>query len=250
MRFSGKTLLVTGGGSGIGAATARRFAAEGGAVAIVDRHTDNAKSVAGTLPKAMAFGLDVTDEEAVRNAVQGTRRQFGSIDCVLNAAGYIVTHPLEEFPVREWTDLLMTHISGTMLVCKHVLPVMREQGAGSIVNISSTSALMASNMNGPYAAAKGAIIAFTRQCALEAGPSIRINAIAPGRVITPFTIPIYTKAAGGNMEEGLKRAGQGNILKRMARPEEIAGPACFLFSDDASFITGITLIADGGQTAI
>ena len=250
MRFSGKTLLVTGGGSGIGAATARRFASEGGTVAVVDRHLDNARTVAASLPRAIAIGLDVADEEAVRNAVQTTRKEFGSIDCVLNAAGYIVTHPLEEFPVKEWADLLTTHVGGTMMICKHVLPVMREKGAGSIVNISSTSALMASNMNGPYAAAKGAIISFTRQCALEAGPSIRINAIAPGRVITPFTIPIYTKAAGGNMEEGLKRAGQGNILKRMAKPEEIAGPACFLFSDDASFITGITLIADGGQTAI
>lgn len=89
-----------------------------------------------------------------------------------------------------------------MMVCKHVLPVMRKKGAGSIVNISSTSALMASNHNGPYAAAKGAIISFTRQCALEAGPNVRINAIAPGRVITPFTIPIYTKAAGGIWKRG------------------------------------------------
>lgn len=250
MRFSGKTLLVTGGGSGIGAAIARRFASEGGKVAIVDRHEENAKAVAATLPSSIAIALDVSDEARVQAAVATTRATFGGIHCLVNAAGYIVTHPIESFPVDDWNALLLTHVGGTMMFCKHVIPVMREQGGGSIVNFSSTSALMASNHNGPYAAAKSAIIGFTRQVSLEAGPIIRVNAIAPGRIKTPFTIPIYTKAAGGNMEEGLRRAGQGNILKRMAEPEEIAAPVCFLLSDEASFITGTTLVADGGQTAI
>jgi NAD(P)-dependent dehydrogenase (short-subunit alcohol dehydrogenase family) len=249
MSFDGKVLLTTGGGSGIAAATGRQFAAEGGRVAIVDLDAGRAKEVAGGIDGAIGLGADVADETSVRAAVDATREEFGQIDCVLNAAGHAQFGPLEEWSLDDWNRMMAVHAGGTFLVCRHVLPIMHGGTGGSIVNIASTAAITANNNNTPYGAAKGAIVSFSRQLAREAAPDIRVNSVAPGRVRTGMTEPLFA-GRGDSSEEGAKQFGMANLQQRVADPEELAAPICFLLSDAASFITGTLLVVDGGETAI
>jgi NAD(P)-dependent dehydrogenase (short-subunit alcohol dehydrogenase family) len=249
MRFENRVLLATGGASGLAAATARRFTDEGGKVAVVDRDAARAEEVADKLDDAIAIGLDVSDETAVAAAVAKVQQHFGAIDAVFNAAGHAEFGPLSEWPFERWQKMLTVHAGGTFLVCREVLPGMLERGRGSIVNVASVAALVGQSGNAPYGAAKGAILSFTKQLAKEAAPAVRANVIAPGRTRTGMTEPIMVERAG-SVEKGAELFGQGNLQKRVAEPEEIAAPVCFLLSDDASFITGALLIADGGETAI
>lgn len=239
-RFRGKVLLATGGGSGLAAATSRRFAAEGGRVAVVDLDGDRAEAVASELDGSVGIACDVADESSVRAAVGEVRERLGRIDCVLNAAGYVQFAPVEELSLEDWNRMLAVHLTGTFLVCKTTLPHLRAAGGGSIVNVASVTALVARASLAAYSAAKGGIIAFSRQFALEAGADdVRVNVVAPGSVRTPMTQSVY-------LEGGLPQS----ILARLAEPEEIASTACFLFSDEASFFTGSVLVADGGATAV
>jgi NAD(P)-dependent dehydrogenase (short-subunit alcohol dehydrogenase family) len=249
MRFEGKTLLVTGGGSGIAAAVSRRFAAEGGRVAVVDIDGDRANAVADELDGSIGVEADVADEQSVRDAVQAAQERFGRIDCVYNAAGHFDAGPIDEWSLERWNRVMSVHAGGTFLVCKHVVPLMREQGSGSIVNTASTAAYIAQPNIAAYGAAKGAILSFSRQLALEVGPTIRVNVVAPGSVRTALTAPLYRARGGGNAERGEELSAQSTILKRVATPEEIAAPVCFLLADEASIITGTAIVADGGQIA-
>ena len=249
MRFENKILLATGGGSGLAAATATRFTEEGGRVAVVDRDAERAEAVADKLDGAIAFGCDVADEDSVTAVVRKVEQHFGGIDGVFNAAGHAEFGPLSEWSLERWTRMLTVHAGGTFLICREVLPGMMARGSGSIVNVASVAALVGQSGNAPYGAAKGAILSFTKQLAKEAAPAVRANVIAPGRTRTGMTEPIMVERAG-SIEKGSEMFGQGNLQKRVAGPEEIAAPVCFLLSDDASFITGALLIADGGETAI
>jgi NAD(P)-dependent dehydrogenase (short-subunit alcohol dehydrogenase family) len=249
MRFDGRVLLATGGASGLAAAVARQFTAEGGRVAVVDRDAEKAKAVAAELDGAIAFGADVADEVAVARTVQQAAAELGRIDCVFNAAGHAEFGPLDEWSFERWNRMLTVHAGGTFLVCKHVVPVMRERGSGAIVNVASVAALVAQSGNAPYGAAKGAILSFSRQLAREVAPEIRVNTIVPGRTRTGMTEPLMI-ARAGSVEKGAQMFGQGNLQKRVAEPEELAAPVCFLLSDEASFITGTELIVDGGETAV
>jgi len=248
MRFDGKVLLVTGGASGLGAAVGRRFAADGGRVAVVDRDEEKAQKVAGELDGAIALGVDVAAEDAVGRCVDAVAQHFGSIDCLFNAAGHAEFGPIEEWSLERWQRMMTVHVGGTFLFCRQVLPVMRKRGSGAIVNVASVAALKAQSGNAPYGAAKGAILAFSRQLARDVAPEIRVNTVAPGRTRTGMTEPLMI-ARAGSVEQGSALFGQGNLQKRVAEPEEIAAPVCFLLSAEASFITGTLLTVDGGETA-
>jgi 3-oxoacyl-[acyl-carrier protein] reductase len=239
-RFAGKVLFATGGGSGIGAATARRFAAEGGRVAVADLDGDRAAEVASSLDGSLAIVCDVADEHSVAAAVGAAHERLGRIDGVLNSAGFVKFTPLEELSLGEWNRLVAVHLTGTFLVCRAALPVLRASGGGSIVNVASIAALLARPHLAAYAAAKGGIIAFSRQLALDAAPDrVRVNVLAPGSIRTPLLAGVYG-------EDEVPHSIQG----RFGEPDEMAAAVCFLLSDEASFFTAATLVADGGATAL
>ena len=250
MRFRDRVLFVTGGGSGIGAATARRFASEGGRVAVVDLDRERAEKVAAELDGCIGLGADVSQEDSVVAALHAAQQELGPVDSVLNAGGHAEFGLIGDFSWESWTKMFAVHPGGTFLVSKHVVPQMRQAGRGSIVNVASVAALVAQGQNSVYGAAKGAILSFSKQLALELGPDIRVNVIAPGRTSSGMTEPIIVQRGGGDVAKGKDAFGQANIQKRTAEPEELAAPICFLLSDDASFITGSLLVVDGGETAI
>ena len=249
-RFAGKVLLTTGGGSGLGAAVAQRFSREGGRVAVIDMDAGRASAIARELEGCIGLAADVASEEGVRDAVAAAHKHFGRIDCVFNAAGHADFGPIEEWTLERWNRMIGVHLGGTFLVCKNVLPIMRAQGGGSIVNTASIAAIVAQPFNAPYGAAKSAIAGFSRQLALEAAPLVRVNAVAPGRIRTNMTEPLWKQRAGGDVKAGAAQAAALNMLKRVGEPDDIAAPVCFLLSDEAAFMTGTMLVPDGGETCI
>ena len=247
-RFGGRVLLATGAASGIAEQVAIRFTAEGGQVAVVDLTQERAEAVADRLTGAIGLGADVAVEDDVRSAVAATVRQLGRIDCVLNAAGYADFDPIESFSYERWQRMLAVHAGGTFLVCKYALPALARHG-GSIVNIASTAAIEAQRNNFAYGAAKGAILAFSRQLALDvAGDGVRVNTVAPGRTRSGITEPLYLERGGGDYDEGARLSARGIMQKRIAEPTEIANLITFLLSDEASFCTAGLFVADGGET--
>lgn len=247
MRFEDRVLFVTGGASGIGRATAERVVSEGGRAAIVDLDLGRAEEAAASLPGCIGLAANVADETQVAAAVATTVAQLGGIDLVLAAAGHAEFGPVAEWDAARFNRMLEVHVGGTFHTCKHTLPVMKAGGRGSIVTIASTAAFTANGNNVPYGAAKAGITGLTRQLSLEALPEVRINCIAPGRTITGMTTPLMI-ARGGDLEEGERVFGAKIPMQRMGTAAELAAAICFFLSDDASFITGQTLLVDGGET--
>jgi NAD(P)-dependent dehydrogenase (short-subunit alcohol dehydrogenase family) len=209
-------------------------------VAALDLDVAGAESVASEREGSIGIACDVTDESSVDSAVHEAHERLGRIDCVLNSAGIVQFAPIEELSLVDWNRMLAVHLTGTFLVCKATLPHLRAAGGGSIVNVASVTALVARANLAAYSAAKGGIIAFSRQLALDAGAdNVRVNVIAPGSVRTPMTQPVYEQ---GSLPH--------SIQMRMAEPEEIAATACFLLSDESSYFTGALLVPDGGATAV
>jgi NAD(P)-dependent dehydrogenase (short-subunit alcohol dehydrogenase family) len=169
---------------------------------------------------------------------------------VYNAAGHVVFGPFESYPLAEWRRTLDVHLTGTFLVCQEAVPVIREHGGGAIVNTASVAALIARRQLAAYSAAKGAIIGFSRQLAVDVGPEIRVNVVAPGSIRTAMTEPVWLERGGGDFEKGTAATARETILGRVGEATEIASTVCFLLSDDASYFTASVLVPDGGMIAV
>jgi NAD(P)-dependent dehydrogenase (short-subunit alcohol dehydrogenase family) len=233
--LDGKVALVTGAASGIGAACAERFAKEGALVVGIDLHGG---------PDVRA--ADVTDEAAIASVVAETVREHGHLDVVLNAAGVAGGGPVHLLDAAEFDRVIRVNLTGTFLVCKHALTQMLEQQSGSIINIASIEGIEGTEGGSSYNASKGAVVLLTKNLAIDYGRAgIRVNCICPGFIETPLLDSV--------MDLGLSQVRDqyrdAHKLGRFGRPEEIAGAAFFLASEDASFVTGHALVVDGGFTA-
>lgn len=250
-RLSGKTAIITGGASGIGAATAQLFVEEGARVLIADTQTERGEALAGRLGDAAAFRrVDVTREDDVREAVADAVKRWDRLDCIYNNAGFggalgsIETTTVEEFDLT--FDVLL---KGVFLGIKHAAPVMRAQGSGSIISTASVAGLKTGESPHLYSVAKAAVIHLTRSVALELGEyGIRVNCICPGIVATPLAAG-SSKASDASLKKLAAALAKSQALGRVGQPEDIARAALWLASDDSEWVTGHAQVVDGGAFA-
>ncbi len=250
-RLAGRTAIVTGGASGIGAATVRLFAEEGARVLIADTQTQRGEELASQLGDAAAFRrVDVTRDDDVRGVVEEAVKRWNRLDCMFNNAGFggalgsIETTTVEEFDIT--FDVLL---KGVFLGIKHAAPVMRAQGGGSIINTASVAGLKTGESPHLYSVAKAAVIHLTRSVALELGEhGIRVNCICPGIVATPLAAgsPKVDDAGLKKFADALAKA---QVLGRVGQPEDIARAALWLASDESAWVTGHAQVVDGGALA-
>jgi meso-butanediol dehydrogenase / (S,S)-butanediol dehydrogenase / diacetyl reductase len=249
-RFEGKTVVLSGGGRGIGEAAGRRFAAEGADVLLVARTASEIEAVAADIVadggRAWARSADVSDPAAVDAAVEAARERWGRIDVLVNCAGIDHDAPFLEFPDEAWSLVLGVNLTGAFLLAKRVARVMANAGGGSVVHISSIDAYGADGNQVAYNASKAGMLGLSRTMAMElARHGIRSNVVSPGYTATPLTRQYVGDAMYEYMTADFDRIPQ----RRMATPEEIAAAILFLASDDAAAITGSELVVDGGTTA-
>jgi NAD(P)-dependent dehydrogenase (short-subunit alcohol dehydrogenase family) len=249
-RLAGKVAFVTGAASGIGAACALRFAQEGAAIAGMDlnKAAGGDWDAAVKLAPASCFETgDVREEERIREVVAAVKERLGRIDVLVNSAGVAgggLVHMLEQ---KDWDFVLDVNLKGTYLVSKHVLPVMLAQASGSIVNIASVEGIEGFLGGSSYNASKGGVVLLTKNMAIDyARAGVRVNVICPGFIDTPMFRSVFSLEATKAMQDEIREAHQ---LGRFGKPSEIANAALFLASEEASFVTGVTLPVDGGYTA-
>jgi 3-oxoacyl-[acyl-carrier protein] reductase len=250
-RLQDRVAIVTGGGHGIGKAYCEALAAEGAAVVVAEIDGDAAERTAATLramgARALEAPTDVADEHSTQGMAERALGAFGHIDVLVNNAAVFATIPISRVPieqisVQEWDRVMAVNLRGVFLACRAVLPAMRRQGYGKIINISSGTALNGSPTRIHYVASKGGVLSFTRSLAREVGPSgIRVNAIAPGSTLSEE-----------DPSEAVLRMRQGAVAERaLARvqvPADLVGAVVFFASSDSDFVTGQTLVVDGGAT--
>lgn len=248
-RLVGRRAIVTGAGAGIGRAIAARFSAEGARVMVADLDGEAAEAVAGELGRpAFARVVDVSSEESVAALIRAAREEWGGLDVLVNNAGIGIAATTPDTDTGDWRRVLEVCLTGTFFGMKHAIPVLREEGGGAIINMSSVAALVGVADRAAYCAAKGGILALTRAAAIDhIAEGIRVNCIAPGTVDTPwidritsgYDDPAQARAA---MEE---RQPHG----RLVTPEEIAAMAAYLASDEAASVVGAAMVVDGGMSA-
>ncbi len=251
-RFVGMGVVVTGGGSGIGKATAERFLAEGAKVAMIDVSEKNAREAVKKLKwkgydPILLIG-DVSNAKDVRRMVKKAQASLGSIDVLFNNAGILVEGTVEEVSERDWDRVMDVNVKGAFLMSKAVVPIMLKQNGGSIINNASCSGLVGDTNAIAYNASKGAVVLMTKCLALDyAKRGIRANCVCPGEIDTPM-FRQEARARRLPVEQYRKELSKNHPIGRLGRPEEIASAVAFLASDESEFITGTALSVDGGYT--
>jgi meso-butanediol dehydrogenase / (S,S)-butanediol dehydrogenase / diacetyl reductase len=237
--------IVTGGGSGIGAAAARLLDADGYCVVIADRDLQAAEQLAAELDHAsLALHVDVAEERDVERLSKAAA-DFGDPTVLVNAAGIGSTQSAVHTPTAVWDDVLAVNARGTFLCCKHVLPGLLARGFGSIVNVASIAGLVGLRNRVAYCASKGAVIALSRALAVDhVADGVRVNAVAPGTIDSPWVHRLVHETG-----ESLDSLAERQLMGRLGRPEEVAEAILYLATDRSSFATGTVLILDGGLTA-
>jgi NAD(P)-dependent dehydrogenase (short-subunit alcohol dehydrogenase family) len=245
--MSGRTAVITGGGSGIGAAIGRRLAADGAAVAVFDLNADAAKETAGVITsaggRAGGFAVDVTDRAGIDAALQQVRDALGRPTILVNSAGLSSSEPFLELTAERWNQLLTINLTGTFNTCQATIPDMLDEGWGRIVNISSSSIHNGvPGMNG-YVAAKTGVVGLTKCLALEFAPrGVTVNTIPPGFIDTPMLRDFEDK---GHVD--ISKSTAATPVGRIGRPEDIAAACAFLVGEDAGYITGQIIGVNGGR---
>jgi NAD(P)-dependent dehydrogenase (short-subunit alcohol dehydrogenase family) len=238
-RFEGKTVIVTGAASGIGAAIAERFASEGASVVIADLKVEAAATQAARLANAIGIGCDVGDEAAVVACADAAVARFGRIDVIVNNAGLMTFKTLDRWTGDDWLKVLRVDLFGAAFFTRELFRRVGPEG-GAIVNISSVHAVETSANAAPYAAAKAGLLSLTRTSAIEGkAKKIRANAILPGAIDTPMLWD------NPNVKSGAEVVDKASV----GQPRDVAAAAVFLASDEAAFITGASLAVDGGRLA-
>lgn len=250
-RFEGKTVIVTGGGGGIGGSTCRRLAKEGARVAVLDLNAETAEKVAAAIRadggQAAAIRCDITDRASVNAAVAATETQLGPINVLINNAGWDVFKPFTKTEPAQWDKLIAINLTGALHMHHAVLPGMVERKAGRIVNIASDAARVGSSGEAVYAACKGGLVAFSKTIAREhARQGITVNVVCPGPTDTALLAGVAEGAP--NPEKLLEAFTRAIPLGRLGQPDDLAGAIAFFASDDASFITGQVVSVSGGLT--
>ncbi len=253
-RLSEKVALVTGGGSGIGAATCRLFAKEGAKVVVTDIDKKKGEAVAAAITEergeACFQPLDVAEDAQWGEAIAAAAARFGRLDAVVNNAGVDRTGNVEQATLEDWRITYRVNVEGVFLGTQHAIAAMRERG-GSIVNLSSVAGIQGEAHQAAYCASKGAVRLFTKSAALhcaQSGYKIRINSVHPGGVLTPMLKTIAEDLAAAGITD-MKGVLATIPMGRLAAPDEIAYGIVYLVSDESSYVTGSELVIDGGLTA-
>ncbi len=238
-----KRVLITGGASGIGAATAARFLEEGARVVVLDRDEKGRAEIQRLLPKlAGTVAADVSSLPQVQAAFAQAVQLMGGVDVLINNAGISIRHNFLDITPEEWDQILAVNLTGVFYVAQTAARYMWERGSGVILQTASTNGIVGQPFYADYNATKAGVIELTKTMALELAPKIRVCAIAPGYVLTPMQRAEYT-------DEMLEEVNRKVPLRRHAQPEEIAALFAFLASDDAAYITGHVYTCDGAETA-